>query len=805
MEEKMCSMLEIIDDDGDSFAKRAEIYFQKRPELVSFLEECFRAYQALAQRYDHLSKDLQAANKTIATVFADQVPYSIEEDDDDESAAPHKSSVGAKVRFLNKDFRSQGQVKKSCGSSKTNAVPCSGQSKDQALGEIDELQKEILEMQTERAFFYKKFREVDNQINEKQRKVCNLQVDFGDGLVTDDNETQTLMETRDLEVCQESERIRHLNRKFEAMRNKIGSSQRNLQRKDVQTKIVDNKAEEKEKRDSEVSKNIIEEKLHVNSNASHKMPLLVEKMDELLQRIVSWESAFLSEKAAEKRSKSAEEHGMSLGEDKESKIEGPGFMNSRMNMMEGELSRVKDLVTTAVDEIDILRTCSVESSHCVDNLSANAQADNKSERSSLRNKDVSAQGKSIVACKTSNEFNNYSSKDVASMEVEKAKNKYLSDTTSSIADTEIEELEIDDQEQQPNWRQLYLDGLDDNREKIKIDGYSLVIDNYKEVSKMLNEVDKRNRDGFSELAMQIRELKTALAARDGEIQTLHRKIGFFDENKYGNSVDEVVVHHGSPSEESTLTNSVQGSPSAAGQGKVGSSGKEVELETTTHKLEGNNKPAHRWSRVSALEKKIRSDIDELLEENLEFWLRFSAALNKIKKYQVSVKDLKSELPRLRERSNKQEGTTEHLKSEMRPVYCQFREIRSELTLLLENNGMMKDDIEGRYSSLCNIENEIATLVSDGELSGYQAGKFQGEVVNMKKEINKVCNELNAGSEKARQLKHEVEKLMNNLEKELGSLISSQSVKSRRTGSKIPLGSFLFGIKSSKQFRGTSSS
>ncbi|KAE8695391.1 Detected protein of unknown function [Hibiscus syriacus] len=784
MEEKMCSMLEIIDDDGDSFAKRAEIYFQKRQELVSFLEECFRAYQELAQRYDHLSKDLQAAKKTIATVFPEQIPYSIdEEEEDDESPAPHKLSVGAKVRFLNRDLRSQGQVmKKAFGSSKTNAVPSSALSKDEALGKIDELQKEISEMQTERAFFYKKFREIDNQISEKQRRVCNLQVEFGVGSVTDDIETQTLMETRDVEVCQESERIKQLTQKFEALRNKISSSQRNLQSKHVQTKNVDNKVEEKEKHDSEVSRNVIEEKLYVNSNASHKMLRLVEKMDELVQRVVSWEAAFFSEKAAENRLKSAGEHNMSLGEDEEAEIEGPGFTNSRMTLLEGELSRVKDLVKTAVDEIDSLRTHSIESSRGVDNLSVKAEADDKSERSSLRNKD-----------------------DVASMEVDKAKKKYLSDTTSSIPDTEIEELEIDDEEQQPNWRQLYLDGLDDGREKIAIDEYSSVLNNYKEVSKMLNEVDKRNRDGFSELAMQIRGLKDALAAKDGEIQTLNRKIGFFDENKYGNTVDE-VEHHGSPSEESTLTNSVQASPSAAGQEKVGTIRKAVELETTTHgrfkesseKMGGNNKPANRSSRVSALKKKIRSDIDELLEENLEFWLRFSSALNQIKKYQASVKDLKSELPRLRERSSKQEGTTEHLKSEMRPVYCQFREIRTELTLWLENNGTMKDDVEGRYSSLCDIENEIVTGVSDGELSGYQAGKFQGEVVNMKQEIYKVCNELNAGSERARQLKHEVEKLMNNLERELGSLLSSlsQSVKSRRrTGSRIPLGSFLFGSTS----------
>ncbi|GMI77273.1 hypothetical protein like AT1G58215 [Hibiscus trionum] len=851
MEEKVCSMLEIVDDDGDSFAKRAEIYFQKRPELVSFLEECFRAYQALAQRYDHLSKDLQSANKTIATVFPEQIPYSIDDEKDDESPIPCKSGVGAKVRFLYKDFRSQGQVNKDFGSGKIDVVPSSGLNKDEALGEIDKLKMEISEMQTERAFFYKKFRELDNLITEKQRKVCNLQVEFGVGSAIDVNETRTLVETRDLESCQESKRIKHLTQKFEALRNKLRSPQRNLQREHVQTKKVDNKVEEKEKDDSsvdnkvqgkekhdlnvdnkveekekhdskvdnkveekekydsEVSRNVIEEKLDVNSNASNTMSQLVEKIDELVQRVVSWEASF-SEKAEEKRLKSNKdefgEHSMSLKEDKEAEIEGPGFMNSRMNMLEGELSRFKDLLGAAVDEIDSLRTHSIESSRKVDNFPVKVEADDKSGRSSLRNKDVSAEGKNNVGFNKSNDFNIDSCKDLVSMEEDKAKKKYLSDTASSIPYTEIEELETDIEEEQPNWRQLYLDGLDD-REKNVTGEYSSVLENYKEVSKKLNEVDQKNRDGFSELAMQIMELKNALAARDGEIQTLHQKMGFLDENKYENSIDEVQ----SLSRASTLTGSIPASP--LGQGKVGTIGKEVELEKTTHgrfkesyeKMgAGNNKPVNRSTCASAVENKIRSGMDELLEENLEFWLRFSAAFNQIKKYQASVKDLKTELSRLREKSSKQE-TSEHLKSEMRLVYCQFKEIRSGLTFWLENNGMLKDEVEGRYSSLCNIEDEIAAGLNGGELSGYQAGKFQGEVVNMKQEINKVCNELNAGFERARQQKHEVEKLMNSLEREIASLISSMSQASksrRRTGSIIPLGSFLFGNKSKKS-RGTS--
>ena len=92
MEEKVQSTLKIIDDDGDSFAKRAEMYYKRRPELVLFVEESFRAYRALAERYDHLSKDLQSANRTIATVFPERVHYAMEDEDDETASQTSVSS-----------------------------------------------------------------------------------------------------------------------------------------------------------------------------------------------------------------------------------------------------------------------------------------------------------------------------------------------------------------------------------------------------------------------------------------------------------------------------------------------------------------------------------------------------------------------------------------------------------------------------------------------------------------------------------------------------------------------------------------
>lgn len=52
-------MLKLIEEDGDSFAKKAEMYYQKRPELISHVEDFYRMYRSLAERYDHLTGELR--------------------------------------------------------------------------------------------------------------------------------------------------------------------------------------------------------------------------------------------------------------------------------------------------------------------------------------------------------------------------------------------------------------------------------------------------------------------------------------------------------------------------------------------------------------------------------------------------------------------------------------------------------------------------------------------------------------------------------------------------------------------------
>lgn len=59
MDQSVKRMLKLIEEDGDSFAKKAEMYYQKRPELISHVEDFYRIHRSLAERYDHVTGELR--------------------------------------------------------------------------------------------------------------------------------------------------------------------------------------------------------------------------------------------------------------------------------------------------------------------------------------------------------------------------------------------------------------------------------------------------------------------------------------------------------------------------------------------------------------------------------------------------------------------------------------------------------------------------------------------------------------------------------------------------------------------------
>jgi chromosome segregation ATPase len=104
MDAKVKQMIKLIEEDADSFARRAEMYYKKRPELMKLVEEFYRAYRALAERYDHATGALRQAQRTMAEAFPNQVPIMLVDDSPAGSSAneadPQTPEMPAPVRAI---------------------------------------------------------------------------------------------------------------------------------------------------------------------------------------------------------------------------------------------------------------------------------------------------------------------------------------------------------------------------------------------------------------------------------------------------------------------------------------------------------------------------------------------------------------------------------------------------------------------------------------------------------------------------------------------------------------------------------
>ncbi|KAK6940260.1 Protein Networked (NET), actin-binding (NAB) domain [Dillenia turbinata] len=900
MDEKVEYILKIIDDDGDSFAKRAEMYYKKRPELINFVEESYRAYRALAERYDHLSRELQNANRTIATVFPEQVELSM--DDDDEENLPkafmpsgkleeratdmlqRNPSIPKAPKIPAREFRApstfvtkKGQLKRMSSSAAHVPSSNSGLSKTEALEEIDKLQKGILVLQTEKEFVrssyetaHAKYWEIEKQITEMQQKVCSLQDEFGIGTMIEDDEARSLMASTALKSCQEAlkrlqekqkksaeeakveyQRIREAHEKFATVKHQFGVKHTDEQESRVENSASESpnleqqiKSREEEKQVWESFREQVKQQLAASSNVSLTMTEMAEKIDELVNKVMAVENVVSSQTALVNQLRSEtddlQSHLCSLEEEKVLLAKDSDKMSNKVKQLEAELHRVHLLNHSIADQNKDLQTRLTEASCNLDHLSQKLDTvkpaeELKSDRLFPKRATNIEKGHALADSVNSENLTKGKKKekdkegkkgsDVSGLSDSAKAEDRKESTPQADSDlvAELKELGIDE-EGEPNWKQLFLNVLED-REKILVEEYTATLRKLKEVKKKHSEIEKKNRDSLHEMAMQLKDLRYANAMKDEEIQSLKEKLKSSPTNSDENcesSMEESrqsaqrayldrkfsggsfhVSDHQSPAdslEEQTVEHAEKNDVSTT-----------LDIDKVHARFEDNEVKTVRLydsEAVSATEEKLRGDIDDLLEENLDFWLRFSTSFHQVKKFQSSVQDLQSELENLRE-VKRQVGHARHhsLKSDAKPIYKHLREIQTELALWLEHNSVLRNELQCRLSSICNIQEEIArvsdaSFVSEGaELSNYQAAKFQGEVLNMKQENNKVDDELQAGLKCVRMLQAQIEKLLSKLDEEF-DVSETRShhflSKNSSTRPRIPLRSFLFGVKLKKQ-------
>ncbi|KAF8088984.1 hypothetical protein N665_0522s0013 [Sinapis alba] len=170
MDSKVKAMIKLIEEDADSFARRAEMYYKKRPELMKLVEEFYRAYRALAERYDHATVELRHAHKTMAEAFPNQVPFDMIEDSASSSSCyeprtPEKTPPGVQP-FYDSDSatsrRGLSQLTEYVGSSET---------------EVESLKRTLVELGAEKEALSLQFQLSLNKLSSLEKDLKDAQKD----------------------------------------------------------------------------------------------------------------------------------------------------------------------------------------------------------------------------------------------------------------------------------------------------------------------------------------------------------------------------------------------------------------------------------------------------------------------------------------------------------------------------------------------------------------------------------------------------------------------------------------------------
>ncbi|TVU49011.1 hypothetical protein EJB05_00302 [Eragrostis curvula] len=925
MEHRVKCMLLLLGEEADSFSKRAEMYYKRRPEVITQVEEVYRAYRALADRYDIMSGELHKANHTIATAFPDQVQYAMLEEEDDnipKAFTPvdprkiHKSTVDGLMKKKKKGEHT-GRMARGAKNNTLDQI-----NKENAHEEINRLQKSILVKQTEKEFIKSsyesgiaKYWDLEKEINEMQEQVCQVQDKFDESAVIEDDEARALMTATALKSCEdtiiklqeqrksstaqaigESERIKVLREKINTIMNQHGKSLPDPPDfTDIYTQT--NHIAEMENvyniKQGEIEMQVVIDKIkeHFEKDCNNSMAEITEQIDEVVNKVVDLELMVSSQTSQinrlDRENNELENSLQSLEEDGKTLSDDSSGLNEKVEQIQEGLIRVHTLESSFHRDESTLHSNFIETIRRF------------SELSELLQSSVSEQGVSSLSKDMSHDASTNESSEPALNECSEAKdevhevvdeshvesiestpgdantdnhsdNVVLIETNESIDNSEsnihqssenehdiisrergslarLRHISSDklggcDEEEVVNkegslcssdgimnmakLQERLINSLED-KDKVLLAEYTLLLQDYKDTKTRLTEVVKKNDEFQDELRTLRQELsKFAKVDNESSHNDGHlRSSSICPRPGHRRTPNYSSVHQRRPSLASIsrlirLGSTIQGdvgsgksnpSPNgsvvATNQGGVNFNPDELKLPTIA---EGEN--------VSPLEEKFRRDIDTLLDENLEFWMKFSSSLQRVQEFRNKHENLQSTIkkPLIKKEEGKQDGSTKHHDTSAATTEKELRALKTELQVWSEQNAMLRGELQCRFTSLCDIQEEITAAldmdsdvqVDEPQFTSYQAAKFQGEVLNMQQENNRVSDELQAGLDHVKELQVEVEQALAKLHRSV-SLSSQPSEKEQDDGhgnmgrvssnksAKVPLQSFLFPTKPKK--------
>ncbi|URE49317.1 hypothetical protein MUK42_14008 [Musa troglodytarum] len=732
MEETVKEMLKLIEPDADSFAKRAELYFKRRPELISYVEDAFKAYRSLADRYDHISGELHKANHTIATAFPERVQYAMLEDDDNFPKAitpidPSKINRRTVEGLMNKRRESELGIDKS--QKKSSASPVD---KEKAQKDINKLQKEILVLQTEKEFIKSsyesgiaKYWEIEKKIMEMHEEVCCLQDEFDTSTVIEDDEASALMTATVLKSCEDTI-VKLQEQRKESLEQANIESERTKIAKEKLKDLKENSVIEIAEKIEELANKVITLELTVSSQA--------EQIDQLT----------LENNELEKNLQLLEEEKISSLDDSEA-------LSKRLKETKEELSKVQAIERIVQDAEINFHQNFAEAWHGLNDISEKLQSHKTQEN--VCTEDASQEEEASL-------FN---------IEPHSERKKDSSNADLRIHLTSNEEIIPVGKEDTLNLQQLILTGVE-GKENILLAEFTSILQNYKETKRRLSEVEKKNEEYLQETMALIDKLKNDIAIKDEEIRLLRQPMA--------------------PAKNASFTlhsPSVKDSWHGQQKPEIASNSARITEKLRSPPEEGTNVQCIDEPKIITLiERKFRRDIDTLLDERLEFWLKFSTSFHHIQELKAKYEDLQTDISKLKD--NKTSEVTnidtgdQSGKPDSSQITTNLRELKSELQ---------------EISSIVKVNSESGEAL----FTPYQAASFQGEVTNMKQENNKVASELQVGLDQVRGIQAEIEeqlfKLYENFEPFVSKSCPNDDLEHSLSRNTVPLRDFLFGVKPKK--------
>ncbi|KAM7485505.1 hypothetical protein LguiA_001514 [Lonicera macranthoides] len=309
MDDKVKAMIKLIEEDADSFARRAEMYYKKRPELMKLVEEFYRAYRALAERYDHATGELRQAHRTMSEVFPNLV---LPEDSPSSSTngttpprtpeMPHPLRALLDIDDLHKDAMglsgesSGGRISKKglkqlheiCGAGEVvvrNSRVDEEKMKKAHENEVQKLKKDIDDMQAEKEALLLQYQQsveklysVEGQLNDAQKGFSELNVQAGKA----ENEVLTLKEAL---IKLEAERVAGFVQYKQCME-KISDLERVILVTEEDARLLKERADRAE---SEVErlKEVVAKLKEERESASHQYELCMEKISKLENNLLA--------------------------------------------------------------------------------------------------------------------------------------------------------------------------------------------------------------------------------------------------------------------------------------------------------------------------------------------------------------------------------------------------------------------------------------------------------------------------------------------------------------------------------------